>query len=88
MRVRANHGRVHERRAATLAAPPDGIRHRAVAVRATSVPSQRTTCRFGERLDETRDAAAGRLRLDRNGDGVAVVFDEKDHGQLAADTRR
>src|SRR4026208_1521173 len=81
MRVRTNHGRVYQSRDATLAAPPHRVCHRTVArddVRAVAAGKVQA----GEGLDETRDAAASRLRLDGDGEGGAVVFDEEDHGEL------
>ena len=37
---------------------------------------------IGEASDQRRDVAAGGIDLDRNGDGVAVVFDDEEDGEL------
>ena len=59
----------------------DGVAQRPVAREVVgAVAAERPQAR--EVLDEARDVAAGRLHLDRDGDGVAVVLDEIEHRQL------
>ena len=80
MRIRACHVRMNEggsfARAAIFRGPPqDVITHQRIGsvafrdVQARVVPN------------ESRDAGARGLRFDRHRNGVAVVFDQKKHGQ-------
>ena len=81
VRVRADHLGVHERRALARARVVDGRGHRLVAgeeVGAVDALDEEA----GERGDELRDVAAGRLHFDRDGNRVAVVLDQVDDREL------
>ena len=80
MRVGPRDLRVHERRTLPLARPRDGFGEpRMAGEEIAAIDLQNLQVR--EALDETRDVAAGRLRLDRHRDRVAVVLDDVDDGQ-------
>jgi hypothetical protein len=82
VRVRPDDMPVHQRRPFGLAAPLRGGFHRAIRgqkIRAVHLLAEQP----GKAFDETRNAAARGLRLYGNGDGVAVVFHQKQHWQAA-----
>ena len=86
MRVRANDARVHERRPLAGADVCRRVAQRAQARQKVGAVD-RINVEAGERSHEPRDIAAGRLNLDRNRDGVTVIFDEEQDRQLL-DARR
>ncbi len=47
-----------------------------------SVPSTSAKVEMGEVGEQVRDVAAGGVDFDGNGDGVAVVFDDEEDGEL------
>ena len=80
MRVRPDHMGVHQRGAAPLAAVLDSRFHGRIG------RQEIATIHFllkeaGEAGHQRRDAGAGGLVFHRNGDGVAVIFDQEQHGQ-------
>ncbi len=81
MRVRPNHVRMDERGSLPLARVLDGALERLVA-RDQIAAVDLFDVQVGEGSNELRDAAARRVHLDRNGDRVAVVFDQIDDRQL------
>src|SRR5580693_3417758 len=75
MRIMPNYMRVDQRGAATLAAIVNGFLADRVAfegIRAVTLGDVQAR----ETARQARNAAAGGLHFDRNGDGVAVVFDD------------
>src|SRR5580700_6188448 len=89
MGVMPNHVRVDQRGTEALAAIFDGfLADRIAFERIGAVAFGDMQAR--ETADETRDAASGSLHLNRNGDGVTVVFDDIQERKLfrAGDVER
>src|SRR6184192_2910390 len=81
MRIRTNDLRMDERRSLSLACVLDRLTHRVVTGdQIASVDLLHKQIR--ESAHELRDRSAGRIDLHRDGNGVAVVLDEKNNGEL------
>ena len=86
MRVGARDTGMDERRSRASPRPGDRFAHRPEARHAVrSVDAD--DVQAGERLEQLGDVAARRLHLDRDGDGVPVVFDQVDDRQPAGTGR-
>ena len=73
---------MHERRTIARANERDRLAHRPQAREKISAVD-RVDVQTGKRADQLRDVAARCLELHRDGDGVAVVFHQEHHRQLA-----
>ena len=80
VRVRPRDLCVNQRRALAVARPLHRLLERRVA-RDEVAAVHAQDLQVGEALDQARDVAAGRLRLDRHRDRVAVVLDQVDDRQ-------
>ena len=81
MRIRAGDVRVHEGRAAPFADVTHGFLANGIAferIRAITFGNVQA----GEAARQLGDAPAGRLDFDGDGDGIAVVLDEIEDGEL------
>ena len=80
VRVEADHVGMHQRRSAAFPAPVGGLPHGAVGgqeIGAIHFHAEQA----GKARDQARNAAAGGLAFDGDGDRVAVVLDEEQHRQ-------